>query len=427
MKRGRGFTLIEALVSILILSVVMIVALTLLVSMRSFAAKQQTFTAPRQSARAVVDYLSFFLAGASDLNVDQGNPNALVMWTTFGTNVTAPATLRQSTFNNLTAAQASAGFGDEGTDIISVSVTTNPIRIPILTWTGNLAGGNTALLNFSAGCGLAFNDDAANLALFKEVTGATVVGASEVSGLLTVQDFSGRWRYLRITSYVSSNCAAMTGTNPTREVISIQFIRGDADQVNPPGGWRNDLVLPLTLNAGVEYTSFRVRNRSLEQKTTGFDGAGIFSPGFFNPDCDGDTAGVGCPAIGFTPVVENVEDLQIAYVFRDGTIWNTAAQPLVTTDPNGNASNIPQQAMTVTVDPTLLDVRNVRALRVSTIARSNPLDIGARGLSRFETGTYRRAGLEDRAQGPPDTLANGVFDRYRLTTTLVLRNRMLGF
>lgn len=427
MKRGRGFTLIEALVSILILSVVMIVALTLLVSMRSFAAKQQTFTAPRQSSRAAVDYLSFFLAGAADLNVDQGNPNALVMWTTFGTNVTAPATLRQATFNNLTAAQATAGFGDEGTDIISVSVTTNPIRIPILSWNGDLVDGNTALLNFSAGCGPAVNDDAANLALFKEVTGATIVGASEVSGLLTVQDFSGRWRYLRITRYVGSNCAAMTGTNPTRQVVSIQFTRGDADQVNPPGGWRNDLVLPLTLNAGVEYTSFRVRNRALEQKTTGFDAAGVFSPGFFNPDCDGNTVGAGCPAIGFTPVVENVEDLQIAYVFRNGTIWNTAAQVLATTAPNGTASNVPQQAMTVTVNPADLDARNVRALRVSTIARSNPLDIGARGLSATSADTYRRVALEDRAQGPMDTVANGVFDRYRLTTTLVLRNRMLGF
>ncbi len=429
MKRGRGFTLIEALVSILILSVVMIVALTLLVSMRSFAAKQQAFTAPRQSARAAVDYLSFFLAGASDLNTVQGNPNALVMWTTFGSNVTAATTLRQASFNDLTAAQETAGFGDAGTDIISLSFATNPIRIPILSWTGDTVAGNTALLNYSAGCGPAINDDTANFALFKQVTGATTVGANEVSGLLPVQDSFGRWRYLQITRYVSSNCAAMTGSTPTREVISIEFAPGSADQVHPPGGWRNDLALPLTLNAGVEYTSFRVKNRTLEQKTTGFDGDGVYSPGFFNPDCDGNARGTDCPSIGFTPVVENVEDLQVAYVFRDGTIWNTGTQELATNAPNGDASNVPAQAMTITVSPSDPDVRNVRALRVSTIARSNPLDIGARGLSGWDgaNSPYRRAALEDHTQGPLDTIANGVFDRYRLTTTLVLRNRMLGY
>ena len=74
MKRSRGFTLIEALVSVLILSVVMIVALTLLVSMRSFAAKQQAFTAPRQSARSAIDYLSFFLAGATRPERRGGEP-----------------------------------------------------------------------------------------------------------------------------------------------------------------------------------------------------------------------------------------------------------------------------------------------------------------------------------------------------------------
>ena len=72
------------------------------------------------------------------------------------------------------------------------------------------------------------------------------------------------------------------------------------------------------------------------------------------------------------------------------------------------------------------------------IARSNPLDIGARGLSAAppaapvpgdirREGIYRRPALEDHALGPLDTVATGVFDRYRLTTTLILRNRMLGF
>ncbi len=436
-RRSRGFTLIEALVSVLILTVVMVVALTLLVSMRSFAAKQQAFTAPRQSARSAIDYLGFFLAGATDLNVEAGNPNALVMWTTFG----VAGTPRQASYNNLTAAEAAAGYGDEGTDIISLAIATNPIRIPIVVpppgpWTGNTASVGTAILNFSAGCGLAVDNDVRNLALFKQVTGATSAGGTDVSGLLTVSDRIGRWRYVRITEYVSSECIKMTGTDPTREVITINFTPGDEDQVNPPGGWRNDLVdEPLTLNAGIEYTSFRVKNGALEQKTTGFDGSGRYSPGFFNPDCDGDTVGGSCPSIGFTPVVENVEDLQIAYIFRDGTIWNSLGTPA--TKPGA----IPGQIATLTGTPGATDISNVRALRVSVIARSNPLDIGARQLSAGppptpaptpvadtrRVGLYRRPALEDHPEGNLDTIATGVFDRYRLTTTMVLRNRVLGF
>ncbi len=354
MKRNRGFTLIEALVSVLILTVVMVVALTLLVSMRSFASKQQAFTAPRQTARAAVDYVSFFLAGATDLNVDTGNPNALVMWTTFGDNVTAPATLRQASYNNLTAAQAAAGFGDEGTDIISFSVATNPTRIPIVatTWTGNTTGGNTAILNFSAGCGPLNDQDADNLALFKRLTGAPLPPAPEVSGLLTVQDEAGRWRYLQITRYVSSDCAAMKGAEPTREVVTIEFTPGTANQLNPPGGWRGDFLGDLTLNAGIEYTAFRVRNGSLEQKTSGFDAANVFSPGFFNPNCDVGTPGAGCPSIGFTPVVENVEDLQVAYVYRDGTVWNATETTSGSGDRTlGTAGQIPPQAATNPLSP----------------------------------------------------------------------------
>ena len=47
-----------------------------------------------------------------------------------------------------------------------------------------------------AGCAV---DDDENLKLFKQVTGATTVGGTDVSGLLTVQDCRGRWRYLQIT------------------------------------------------------------------------------------------------------------------------------------------------------------------------------------------------------------------------------------
>jgi prepilin-type N-terminal cleavage/methylation domain-containing protein len=422
MRRPRGFTLTEALVSILILSVMMILALTLLMSMRSFAAKQQTFTAPRQITRSAIDYMSFFLAGAADLNVEQGNPNALAMWTAFG-KAKGAVTTRQVSFNNLTAGQAAAGLGDEGTDIITLAVPTNPVRIPIMRWEGNDVAGKNLEINFSAGC----PSDVENLKLFKQATGMMTDGSKEFSGILTVQDAEGRWRYMQITNYNWSKCdEALPGG--TSEVIHVEITPGNSDQLNPPGGWRDDLVEPFTINGGVDFTSFRVRNRNLEQKTSGIDGAGIYSPGIFNPDCDGSVKVGVCPSIGFTPVVENVEDLQIAYVFQDGSVWNTGAQVLATKSPDGLDSNIPEQAVTVSGVPGPHDIVNVRALRVSVIGRSNPLDIGARNLTvAVSSGRVRRQALEDHTEGPPDTVANGVFDRYRLTTTLLLRNRMLGF
>lgn len=416
MRRSRGFTLIEALVSILILSVVMIVALTLLVSMRSFAAKQHTFTAPRQAARSAVDYLSFFLAGATDLNVEAGNPNALIMWYSAGN--ASKANLRQASFNNVTAAEAALGYGDVGTDVITLSIPTDPVRIPIVKWPGNDAAAKTMEVNFTAGC----PDDVENMNLFKLATKAQEVDGKIISGILTVQDGEGRWRYMQITNYNWSKCSEMGGTD---EVIHLEITPGGSDQLNPPGGWKLNPapVPPYSINGGIDFTSFRVRNGNLEQKTTGFDSAGTLSPGIFNPDCDGNVKASGCPTIGFTPVVENVEDLQIAYVFRDGTVWNDKPAHQLPT-----AGNIPEQAAAVTGTPGVRDVLFVRALRISVIARSNPLDIGARGLSAsLDSGRYRRLALEDHLEGPPDTVATGVFDRYRLTTALALRNRMLGF
>lgn len=229
MKRPRGFTLVEALISVLILSVVMIVALTLLVSMRSFAAKQQTFTAPRQAARSAVDYLSYFLAGATDLNVEAGNPNALVIWYSAGN--ASKANLRQASYNNLTAAQAAAGFGDVGTDIITMSVPTNPVRIPIVQWPGNDVAGKTMDVNFTAGC----PDDTKNMAMFMQATGATLVGSQYESGILTVQDGQGRWRYMQITNYNWSKCSE---AGVSDQVIHLEITPGGSDQLNPPGGWK---------------------------------------------------------------------------------------------------------------------------------------------------------------------------------------------
>src|SRR5450759_5067822 len=115
--RARGFTLLEAMISLLLLVIVLIVAMTMLFQMRAFAERQQYFMLPRQAARRATDYLSYYIAGASDLNYVkplQQSPNALIMYYNLGT----PGVLTQPSYNNLTTAQAA--FGDVGTDIITM-------------------------------------------------------------------------------------------------------------------------------------------------------------------------------------------------------------------------------------------------------------------------------------------------------------------
>lgn len=416
MRARRGFTLVEALASVFILSVVMAVALSLLVSMRSFAAKQQAFTAPRQTARRAVDYLSFFAAGATDLNLEAGNPNALLM--AFGFGSTGGATTYASSYNNLSGADVTNEFGDAGTDVVSFAIPVNPVRVSVSRWDDpNSPTADTLYANFVAGC----PDDVENLRLFKVQTGMQTIGGVDVMPVLTVQDVQGRWRFLRITGYGASVCANAANKAALDQIIPVQYATGETNQLLAPGGFRLDFrpAPPYTINAGIEFTSFRVLNRTLEQKTTGFDGDGVYSPGFFDPRCDGKdpAAGAVCPAIGFTPIVENVEDFQVAYVYDDGTVVNNVL-------PTQAQFQIPPAV------PAARDVVRVSALRISIVGRSNPLDVGARNLSTAHgdrEGLYQRPALEDHAASAVDTVATGVFDRYRLTTTLVLRNRMLGY
>ena len=58
LSAAAAISLSEAMVSLLILTIVMIVALTLLFSMKSFAERQQVKTAPRQTSRRAIDYLA---------------------------------------------------------------------------------------------------------------------------------------------------------------------------------------------------------------------------------------------------------------------------------------------------------------------------------------------------------------------------------
>lgn len=426
-KRFRGVSLSEAMVSLLILSMVMIVALTLLFSMKSFAERQQVKTAPRQTSRRALDYISTFVAGASDLNdiATPPNPNAIITWYAQGKNKVNPV-LMQASYNNLTTAQAA--FGEVGTDIITLAAPIDPFRVPISRWVGWQHAANM-YFNYTDGC--------PNTALMQEnfmrLTGATGPIGQEQSIILTLVDVDGRWAYYEITGYQSFDCTPKTVTIDGQTLaynVHVVSNPGQSQHINPPGG-HPELNDPA-LSGGMRIYCFRVKRDgngvpNLEQKQ------GLFDPD--NPD------------VGFTPIIPDVEDFQVAYLYRTSpnasgrTIFNTFDPPSGLNVLIPETGNVPSQAgpgagMNPTT-PTVWDVTNVIGLRISITSRSQPLRFESRNISVRRgpsTFTNARPRSEDRLGALPTALDTasatgpriGDFDHHRMTATILVRNRMLG-
>jgi hypothetical protein len=421
--RTRGFSLAEAMVSLTLLVVVMVVALTLLFTMRSFAERVQWVIEPRQTARRAVDYLSFYLLGATDEAV--GAPNAIVTYYNRDASKPSDPTNRvQATYDNLQGDEfgnsevvpgEQTKFGDVGTDIISLILPTgNPAKYPVAPlWPGYKPSPNDFYIGFRGGCGAA-NPDTANMDAFKLLTRENGTGHS--NALLLLQDNNFSWQYFQINAYVASNCADTTGQN-----IQVKADPGEAPPlgpIDPPGGHTPSFADPIFLVTGLDAFSFRVRTDAngvpnLEQKN-----------GLFDPNTDN-------PGAAFVPVIENVEDFQIAYLYADGSFWNTSTQTLVFDSgvyPGCGKCNVPYQAGLNAVAPAQ-DITQVLGLRVSVVARSRPITFGARQISGARTGAA--VGAIDRRFRPAAENRAGAakyddFEHYRATVTLMLRARMLG-
>jgi prepilin-type N-terminal cleavage/methylation domain-containing protein len=423
----RGFSLIEALVSMTILVIVMVFSMSLLFSMRSFASRQQLFTEPRQTARRAIDYLAYHVEGAADLNTKRNNPLALVTWY-IKKNVTT-----QATYNNLTGLETGNGtigtgglytnFGDVGTDILTVAVPTNPMALPVATWVGGQHAANL-YVDFRAGCPV----DAYNLQLFKQITGDT----GSAGGVMVLVDANGNYVFYQITGYQGSDCSKVVGpfdpNNPV-DVIHVVNNPGGSGFIDPPGG-QPSLTKPITMSGGVGFLSFRVRTPTdaagkptgppnLEQRI-----------GLFDPTTDN-------PGAAFAPIVEGIEDFQVAYLYASspggGTlIFNDGTTPIPATVAAAATMGVPPQAGSKD-PPTPYDITNVIGLRVTTTGRSGELPLVALG-QKANTGvgaTHFRPRAEDHPQGSNDVPTStsgglGVYDHNRMTTTLMLRNRMLG-
>src|ERR1035437_2434641 len=452
-RRVRGFTLLEAMISLLLLVIVLIVAMTMLFQMRAFAERQQYFMLPRQAARRATDYLSYYIAGASDVNYVnslQQSPNALITYYNLN------GVLTQASYNNLTGTEtgnaarvvaanppviptaiSSTNFGDIGTDIITMVAPFNPSRYQVLAPFPPASAPADVWVNFRVGCA---TSDTANRAAFRAATGWD----GTQSALLMLVDKTGSWAYVRIVGggLEGSPGYQLDGlcTDTANQNIHFQADT-TAATLAPPNG-TGGLTDPVFLVAGLQVISFRVLTDSVDGVPKLQQKLGLFDPNTDNP------------GTAFTNVMENVEDLQVAYVYSQdaaaGTgidkslVWNTAPQTIDPAAPGCGAlpapgcdTHVPFQAgpnFGLAIPP--LDISNVIGVRFSVTGRSPLLPIGARQLTNIDvkeklsttTILHFRPASEDHAVTPDPIQSTwplyDQYDHYRATATLMLRNRI---
>lgn len=392
-QSDRGFSLTELLVTVAALVVVMTLSAQLLFATRRAADRQRLQTEPRQIARGATDYVNYLVRTATDLNNVLGakNPLAIMVWYVNGSNQTF-----QTTYNNLTSAQAASGFGDEGTDMISVAHADVANFLPLLTWQGNQHS-SSAYWEFNQGC----PNSALNIQLFKELTGAhpDPNGGQDISDPLIIVDANGQVGTYQITDYkegTNADVCAYKSNLPdypekscaeNQGCMQVVANPGRSEQINPPSGQPN-LVQPITMHLGPRYISLRVRDRWLEQKF-----------GLFNQNTD-------TPGTAFQRLLPNVEDFQVAWIFQNGETRNNAVNNRIPRN-----QEVPTQA-----GDDVYHVRNVIAMRATFTTRSAtriPGEVHSR---------WFRPAAEDRVAAT----ARDQFFRFQLSAASLIRNRWPG-
>jgi len=362
----RGFTLVEILLAMTLTVLLMVAASQLLTSMKSSSDRMRFNSDARQKAQRALDYMTFQLRGIGDMNANAGNPASILTWYRKGsTNV-------QACYNNVT----NSNLADVGTDIITVAIPSANISAANITWSGT--GSTASVWEFGQLCPNGLN----NLNLFKQLTGESG-GKSQPILLADNQGFD----FYQITDYQDAlNVSQTCSKNPPE--MQVVANPASATRLQPPAAFPG--VSDPRMILGVDFYSFRVRNGWLEQKR------GIFDPSTDNPGS------------AFIRLLPNIEDFQIAWIFANGSIWNTSSQTL----PTGQFPGSVPTLAGANSEPR--DALNVRGFRVSFVARSS------RSLPRTTTATFRRPAVEDHAQGTPDR-----FYHQRATSVVMIRNRNL--
>jgi type II secretory pathway component PulJ len=362
--RRAGFSLTELLVTLAGLTIILTVSAQLLFETRRAAVRQQFQVEARQLARAAVDYVHFMVRGATDLNYSGDVPFPAAILTQVGVR---PNQTRQVSYNNVT----DANLGDLGTDIITIGRAEDSLTSEPVGWSDFDSSAGSATWQFGWAC----PDIAANLDAFKRLTGDNGV----TSRWLLVADETGGWRFYQINSYGTADCPGLTGT----------VVAGSANpQANGYLQPMDATLAPLAnnprLRLGVGWVTLRVRGGWLEQKNE------IFDPATDNP------------GTAFVQLLPNVEDLQVAYLFRDGSLWNNAPGHTL-------AAGIPTQGSFGIAT----DAANVLGLRVTVTVRAPE---AAPGESRDRFGPLA-------AEDHVPTAGPDRFYRYQTSGIVLLRNR----
>ena len=430
--RARGFTLVEVLVVLASLGMILWMVGQLLFPMRQAAERQRLQVEARQTARAATDYLTIALRGATDMNdiANPRNPAAILtfVWqgdgTGSGNNPTCDGTAQagciQVSYNNVTDASLAA----LGTDIVTVGRPGSTLRLRPLTWAGAADSSNPTWWSWDQGC----PTDATNAAMFNQATQRDSM--TNRSAPLMLFDAGGNWVFYQITDYKDSQNGSNCSSPPAQcwdvkssaNIPCIQVVANPGSvALNAPGGQRS-LTSPVTLNVGVQYTSFRVCNGWLEQK------AGIFLPAVDN-NCPALAAGAPFPPYvtknGWSPLLPNVEDLQVAYIFGNAPAGTLPGNGTVANGPAGTMATAAGVPVAVGGSPptNALDVLNVTAVRVTVTARSTS-EATIHGVAGGGKISAPQPAAEDHS---PSVALTDTYYRSQITSLALLRNRVVGY
>ena len=433
-----GFTLMEVLVVLASLGMILWMAGQLLFPMRQAAERQRLQVEARQAARSAADYAAYVVRGATDMNdiANPPNPAALLSYLWKGANpstagVNFPAcpgdgACVELSYNNVD--QAATGFASNGSDVITL--TDAEVKYPTLlgaaaAWPNPFTDGSVQRWAFDFGCapgGPAANaaaNDTNNFAAFKTLTqGATPADPTKSFPLIVWDTGSSAWLIYRITDYrAGNNATSCTVLDPNCIVsgtvvpcIQVSASPQDANGLNPPGGNEQLTGLP-NLVAGSQFKTLRVCNGWLEQKD------GVFDPTTDNT-CQSLPSGTVLfpPYVtkaGWSPLLPNIEDFQVAYVFRNGEVWNRPGATLGGTQ--GCNDGVPSSDM-APVAPATYDIRRIVALRITVTGRSStPVSPTAEGKIAAPPPV---AEDHDTSALAPDT-----FYHFQVSTIVMLRNR----
>jgi prepilin-type N-terminal cleavage/methylation domain-containing protein len=441
-RAAAGFTLVEVLVVLASLGMILWMAGELLFPMRQAAERQRMQVEARQAARSAADYAAYVVRGATDMNdlANPRNPAAIIsyLWrganpSTAGANFpTCPgdAGCVQMSYNNVD--QAATSFASAGSDIVTLTVAqvTYPVLIGSAAgWPIPFTDASLQYWAFDHGCtpgGPSANaaaNDTANFAEFKALT-QDVTDPSKSHAMIVWDPATGAWLVYRITNYrAGDNATSCTVLDPNCVVsgvnipcVKVNASPQDANSLNPPGGDEQLTTLP-NLVVGSRFLTLRVCNGWLEQKSDVFD-----------PNTDNN-----CPSLpsgttvyppyvtktGWSPLLPNVEDFQVAYIYGDGTIWNRPGATLTAVE--GCDDGVPQSnaSPTASAGTTQFDIRRVVGLRVTVTGRSST-PVSVAGVGKIAA---RPPAAEDH---DTSTLPSDTFYRYQVSTTVMMRNRITG-